>query len=87
MVYIVCHSSSSDLDTSLGSKMDLVKCLGKVGKELGVQLQSNFSDSNIFGTMEICLRYGSLSDWGLIMAPGQEANNDDLEKSFWFFTQ
>ena len=30
---------------------------------------------------------GSSSHWGLIMAPGQEANSDNLGKSFWFSTQ
>ena len=30
---------------------------------------------------------GTLSHWGLIMAPVQEANSDNLGKSFWFSTQ
>ena len=30
---------------------------------------------------------GSSSHWGLIMAPVQEANSDNLGKSFWFSTQ
>ena len=30
---------------------------------------------------------GSSSHWGLIMAPGQEVNNDVLGKSFPFITQ
>ena len=29
----------------------------------------------------------SLSHWGLIMAPDQEAYGDNLGKSFWFSTQ
>ena len=48
---------------------------------------SNFNGSNIFVTMEICLRLGSLSHLGLIMAPGQKANGDNLGKSFPSSTQ
>ena len=37
---------------------------------LSSEVQSNFNGSNIFGTMDI----RSSSHWGLIIAPGQEAN-------------
>ena len=46
----------------------------------------NLNGSNIFGIMEIrgmC----SLSHWGLIMAPVQEANSDNLGESFRFSIQ
>ena len=46
--------------------------------------KSNLNGSNIFGTMEICSDMGSSSHWGLIMAPVQEANSDNLGKSFNF---
>ena len=38
--------------------------------------------SNIFWTMENCLRQGSSSHWGLIMMLSQKANGDNLGKSF-----
>ena len=38
--------------------------------------------SNVFGTMEIVRDIGSLSLWELIMVPIQEANGDNLGKSF-----
>ena len=51
------------------------------------QIQSNLNGSNIFGTMEIRSNMGSSSHWGLIMAPVQEANSDNLGKCFSFSTQ
>ena len=38
------------------------------------------------GPWEFVRDMGSLTHWGLIMAPGQEANSDNLRKSFWFST-
>ena len=35
---------------------------------------SNFIGSNIFGPMEFFVDMESSSHWGLIIAPGQEAN-------------
>ena len=47
-----------------------------VQRQFQFHIQSNFNSSNIFGTMEIVPDIGSLSHWGLIMAPGQEANGN-----------
>ena len=45
-------------------------------------LQSNLNGSNIFGTIKI-----RSSHWGLIMAPIQETNSDNLGNFFRFSTQ
>ena len=39
------------------------------------------------GPWKLVWDIGSSSHWGLIMAPVQEANSDNLGKSFWFSTQ
>ena len=41
---------------------------------LSVRIQSNVNGANIFGTMDICSRHVR----GLIIAPGQEINSDNL---------
>ena len=50
-------------------------------------LKSNLNGSNMFGTMELVRGMGSSSHCGLIMAQGQEANGDNLGKSFRPSTQ
>ena len=54
-----------------------------------INVQSNFSGSNIFETKEMCSStcMGDSSHWGLVMAPGQEADLDNLGKSFRVFAQ
>ena len=48
--------------------------------------QSSFNGSNIFGTMELFIDMGSSRYWELIIAPGQEANEDNnLKLSFRSF--
>ena len=47
----------------------------------------NFNGLNIFETTEMCSSMGSLSNWGLIIAPGQEANGDNLSMSLWSSTK
>ena len=43
------------------------------------KIQSNLNGLNNFGIMEKFIRdMGSSSHWGLIMAPVQEANSDNL---------
>ena len=51
------------------------------------KLLSNFNGSNIFGTFKFVRDMGSSSHRGLTMAPGQEANGDDLVNAFQFSTQ
>ena len=40
-----------------------------------------------FGPWTFIRGMGSSSHWELNMAPGQEANGDNLGKSFWYFIQ
>ena len=44
--------------------------------------QTNVNDSHIFGTTEICFRH---MYFGLLIAPGKEANGDNLRTAFRFF--
>ena len=49
-------------------------------------IQSSFNGSQIFiGQYKSVLEMGSSSHWGLIMAPGQEANGDELGDVFLIF--
>ena len=47
-----------------------------------MHLQSNFSDSDIFGTMESSTRHGYFQPLRFIIAPGRETNEDNLGMSF-----
>ena len=49
-------------------------------------LLQSFNGSNILGTMKMCSRYGLFEPLRLI-APCQEANGDNLGKSFRSSTQ
>ena len=72
-------------------------CLGKVGFVLvafsdlvgmAVSLYSRTSMARTsLGPWKFVWDMGSSSHWGLIMAPVQEANSDNLGKSFRFSTQ
>ena len=51
---------------------------------VSTQKQSNFNGSNIFGTMGIRSRHGHFKPLRLIMAPGQEENEDNLGMAFGY---
>ena len=58
-------------------------CLCKMPKlERGIRnaykLQSNLNQSNLLGPWKFVRGMGSSSHWGQIIAPGQEANDDNL---------